>query len=276
MRPEASDGLYPQNRSRSPDARRFEATEAAPPGSLPLLAAPGLLFGCPARLRNVLWPKLGRLVSLLRPLCLRLFHQRLVFGERSSGGLGGGAVGGFLGGLFFCAGQGARVGCPAFSQGAAASAPLFGEDNVADGRVQLGDAEPRHLVDAVGDPASHLIDGLQDIPAVLDAHREVYGGFDPAYLDGDAARLALRAGYAAEDAAGGPRRAATHVYALYLLGSPPRYGRDYSVANGGVAALAHERAVVSLLVLLAHLLSSSANHCSTNGSPNSRVATVSR
>src|SRR3712207_3470786 len=130
----------------------------------------------------------------------------------------------------------------------------FGEDYVAYGHVQLSDAEPGYALDAVGDPAPHLIHGLQDVPAVLDAHREVYGGLDLADLDGDAARLALRTGYVAEDPAGRPGGAAAHMDALHLLRSPADYRGDDRVADGGAAALAHERAFVSLLAHLFILL----------------------
>src|SRR5918998_1355373 len=214
-----SDGLYPQKRSLRSALRRSETTKTDYPRvrllaeTLPLLAARSLvLFGRPARLGDVLGPQLGGLVPLQR----FALHAHLFFGDRAARSIGvRPAARAHLGGLAL---RGAgpeltpgqllpRLGLRALFEGTLASPSLFLEDHVAYGHVQLGDPEPRHVLDALGDPAPHRFDGRQDVPTVLDAQREVYGCLHRAGLGRDAPRLALRAGDAAQDPAGGPSSA---------------------------------------------------------------------
>src|SRR3712207_1697141 len=147
-----------------------------------LLTAPGapglFLVRRRVRLGDILWPQLGGLVPLERPA----LHAHLFFGERAARALDARSAARAHLGRLALGGAGPelarrhrpRLGPRAVPQGAAPPSP-FGEDDLAYGRVHLGDVEARHVLDAVGDPAPHLIDGPQYVPSVLDAHREVYG-----------------------------------------------------------------------------------------------------
>src|SRR5215207_5867218 len=129
----------------------------------------------------------------------------------------------------------------------AASLFLLGEGDVRYRGVELLDPEPRHALDAVRDPAPHLLDGLQDVLVVFDPHLEIYGCLRPPDLDGDPARLALRTRQAPQYPAGGPRGASAHVDALHLLRRHAGYRGDYSVTDCRSPAIAQERAFTTLL-----------------------------
>src|SRR5215211_588153 len=124
---------------------------------------------------------------------------------------------------------------------------LLGEGDVRYRGVQLLDPEPRHVLDAVGDPAPHLLDGLEDVLVVLDPHLEVYSRLCSADLDGDPAGLALRTRQAPQHPAGGSRGASAHVDAIYLLRRHACYRGDHRVADNRGSALAQERALAAVL-----------------------------
>src|SRR5215218_4804567 len=129
----------------------------------------------------------------------------------------------------------------------AASLFFLGEGDVRYRGVQLLDPEPRHTLDAVRDPAPHLLDGLEDVLVVFDPHLEVYGCLRPSDLHGDPAGLALRTREAPQYPAGGPRGASAHVDALHLLRRHAGYRGDYSVTDCRGPAIAQERAFTTLL-----------------------------
>src|SRR5919112_4495981 len=185
-------------------------------------------------------------------------HADLFLGDRSTRALGAGPARGlYLRGLAF-AGAGTELatrhrsrlgGAVRLVRGGvavgrfaprpdAATLFLLGEGDVRYRGVELLDPEPRHALDAVCDPAPHLLDGLEDVLVVFDAHLEVYGCLCPSDLDGDAAGAALRTREAPQYSAGGSRGPSAHVDALHLLRRHAGYGGDYGATYGRGPAIA--------------------------------------